>query len=195
MDTSGSPNRLKFYTGTAWLETAPESSLPTFAAANAGQFVKVNATGTALAYADIDYTAVVPVTQKGAANGVATLDSTGRLPAAQLPTVLASDSIYLKSAGSNSNGNVQIKRIYRQKIQVDAISLQCASGTGVVQITVNGVAVGSTHSVTSSGLEGVLSTPQEIDSTSSSKLIGFDITNASSLNTLEITLAISILSS
>lgn len=195
MDTSATPNKLKFYTGTSWLETAPESSLPTFGASNAGQFVKVNATGTALSYADIDYTAVVPVTQKGAANGVATLDSTGRLPAAQLPTVLASDSIYQKNTGANSNGNTAIKRIYRQKIQVDAISLQCASGTGVVQLTVNGVAVGSTHSVSSSGTETVLSTPQEIDSTSSSKLIGFTITGASSLNDLEVTLAISILSS
>lgn len=195
MDTSQTPNTLKFYTGTQWLETAPESSLPTFTAPNAGQFVKVNSTGTALSYADIDLTSVVPVTQKGAANGVAELDSTGRLPAAQLPTILASDSIYQSTSGAVSNANYTIKRIYRQKIQIDAISLQCSSGSATWQLLVNGVAVGSTQSVTSSGLETVLSTPQEIDATSSSKSIGFAITGASSLNDLEVTLAISILSS
>lgn len=195
MDTSQTPNVLKFYTGTQWLETAPESSLPTFAAANAGQFVKVNATGTALSYADIDLTSAVPVTQKGAANGVAELDSSGRLPAAQLPTILASDSIYQSKGGAVSNANYTIKRIYRQKIQVDAISLQCSSGSATWQLLVNGVAVGSTQSVTSSGLETVLSTPQEIDASSTSKSIGYAITSASSLNDLEVTLAISILSS
>ena len=194
MDTSSSPNKLKFYTGANWLETAPESSLPTFAATNAGQFVKVNNTGTALTYADIDYTAVIPVTEKSAANGVATLDSTGRLPAGQLPSVLASDSIYHINSGANSDGDTTIKRIYRQKIQIDAMSLQCTSGTATIQLLVNGVPVGSTQSVNSAGTETILATPQEIDSTSASKSIGFRISGASSLNTLEITLAISILS-
>lgn len=195
MDTSQSPNVLKFYTGTQWLETSPESSLPTFTSANAGQLVKVNSTGTALQYADQDLSSVVPVTQKGAANGVATLDSTGRLPSAQLPTLLASDSIYQSKSGAVADGDYTIKRIYRQKIQVDAVSVQCASGTATWQLLVNGALVGSTQSVSSSGIETVLSTPQEIDGTTTSKSIGYRISSASSLNDLEVTLAISILSS
>lgn len=195
MDTSQSPNVLKFYSGTQWLETAPESSLPTFTSSNAGQLVKVNSTGTALEYADQDLSSSVPVTQKGAANGVATLDSTGRLPAAQLPTILASDSFYDTQTGAVSNADYTIKRIYRQKVQVDAVSLQCSSGTATWQLTVNGTTVGSTQAVSSSGLETVLSTPQEIDGSSASKEIGYKITSASSLNDLEVTLAISILSS
>ena len=38
LDTSQVPNILKFYTGTQWLETSPESSLPTFVASNASQY-------------------------------------------------------------------------------------------------------------------------------------------------------------
>lgn len=194
MDTSQTPNVLKFYTGTQWLETSPESSLPTFTSSNAGQFIKVNSTGTALSYADIDLTSVVAVTQKGAANGVAELDSSGRLPAAQLPEILSSDSFYDSQTGAVSNADYTIKRIFKQKVQVDAVSLQCSSGTATWQLLVNGTAVGATQSITSAGLEVVLSTAQEIDATSASKEIGYQITSASSLNDLEVTLAISILS-
>ena len=39
-------------------------------------------TGTALGYSDIDFSALVPKTYMGAANGVATLDVSGKLPPA-----------------------------------------------------------------------------------------------------------------
>lgn len=194
LDTSQSPNVLKFYDGTNFIQTSPESSLPTFTTANAGQFVKLNATGTALTYSAVDLSSVIAVTAKGAANGVASLDSTGRLPSAQLPTTLSSDSVFLKTAGSVSNGAVVIKRLYRQKVSVDAIALHCSSGTATFQLQVNGVNVGTTHSVTSAGSHTVLGTAQEIDATSTSQQLGYTITSASSLNDLEVTLAISILS-
>ncbi len=47
MDTSQTPNVLKFFDGSQFLQTSPESSLPTFTTANANNFVKVNGSGTA----------------------------------------------------------------------------------------------------------------------------------------------------
>ena len=195
LDTSVSPNVLRFYDGTQFLQTSPESGLPTFSTSNAGQVVQVNGTGTALVYAAIDLSSRIATTQRGAANGVASLDSTGSLPSSQLPTSISSGSFYKIVSGSVSNGAQVIQRIFKQRIQIDAIHVVCSSGTGTVQIQVNGVNVGSTVNVSSSDNNTTLSTPQEIDATSANKKIGFNITNASSLNDLEVTFAFSILSS
>ena len=193
-DTSVTPNQLKFYDGTQWLKTSPESSLPTFTAANSGQFVKVNGTGTALEYGTVDLSSVIAVTQKGAANGVASLDSTGRLPSSQLPSLLASDSFY-ETVTTPTNTTYTIKRIFKQKIQIDGLSLQTTSGTCSVQVAVNGTGFGSTYSVSSSVNEFTIGTPIEVDATSSSKSIGFIVTNNSSGNALEVTMAVSVLTS
>ena len=71
MDTSQTPNVLKFFDGSQFLQTSPESSLPTFTTANANNFVKVNGSGTALVYGSVDLSSTIPVTQRGAASGVA----------------------------------------------------------------------------------------------------------------------------
>jgi len=193
-DTSVTPNQLKFYDGTQWLRTSPDSSLPTFTTANSGQFVKVNGTGTALEYGTVDLSSVVPVTQKGAANGVASLDSSGRLPSSQLPEVLSSDSLYLNVATPAAQ-NYAIKRIYRQKLRVDGISIQTTSGTCTVQIAFDGTGYGSTFSASSVVNESVLGTPLEIDATTVSHEIGFLVTNVSSTSQLEVTLAVSVVAS
>ena len=193
-DTSVTPNQLKFYDGTQFLRTSPDSSLPTFTTANSGSFVKVNGTGTALEYGTVDLSSVVSITQKGAANGVASLDSSGRLPSSQLPVVLSSDSIY-SSVATPANQDYKIKRIYRQKIRIDGISVQTASGTATVQITFDGTGYGSTVSASSVKNDGVLGTPLEIDATTVSHEIGFVVTNNSSASELEVTLAISIIAS
>lgn len=193
-DTSQTPNVLKFYDGTQWLETSPESSLPTFTSSDAGRFVKVNGTGTALEYGTVDLSSVIAVTQKGAANGVASLDSGGRLPASQLPDVLSTDSIY-DIVATPSAQTYTIKRIYKQKIRIDGIAVQTASGTCTVQIAVNNVGQGSTFSVTSTANEVPLGTPIEIDATTSSKSIQFIVTNNGSASNLEVTLAVSVISS
>ena len=73
LDTSQSPNVLKFYDGAQFLQTSPESGLPTFSTSNAGQVVQVNGTGTALQYAAVDLSSRIATTQRGAANGVASL--------------------------------------------------------------------------------------------------------------------------
>ena len=193
-DTSVTPNQLKFYDGTQWLKTSPESSLPTFTTANSGQFVKVNGTGTALEYGTVDLSSVIAVTQKGAANGVASLDSTGRLPSSQLPSLLASDSFY-DTVTTPTNTTYTIKRIFKQKIQIDGLSLQTTSGTCSVQVAVNGTGFGSTYSVSSTVNEFTIGTPIEVDATSASKSIGFIVTNNSSGSALEVTMAVSVLTS
>ena len=190
-DTSQTPNQLKFYDGTQWLRTSPDSSLPTFTTSNAGQFVKVNGTGTALEYGTVDLSSVVPITQKGAANGVASLDSTGRLPSSQLPSVLSSDSLYLEVA-SPANQDYKIKRIYKQKLRIDGMALQTTSGTCSVQITVDGTGYGNVYSVSSTPNEFTLGTPIEIDATTASHEIGFEVTNNASSSVLEVTMAVSV---
>lgn len=189
LDTSQTPNTLKFYDGSQFLQTSPESSLPTFASANANQFVKVNGSGTALIYGTIDLSSVIAVTQKGAASGVASLDSTGRLPNSQLPASVASESIYSITTTA-ANQTYTVKRIFKQKIQINGLSLQTASGTCSVQLSVNGVAVGSTYSVSSTVNEFALGTVIEVDATAASKSIQFVVTNNSSAAGLEVTMAV-----
>jgi hypothetical protein len=192
LDTSQSPNKLKFYDGTQFLETSPASSLPTFATANASQYVRVNATGTALEYGTVDLSSVIAVTQKGAASGVASLDSSGRLPFAQLPTVLATDTFY-DTQTTVADATVTMKRLWKQKVQIDGLALRTASGTCTFQINAGGVDVGSTYSVSSTPNEITLGTPVQIDASTASKTIGYTITSNSSGASLEVSLAVSVI--
>jgi len=193
-DTSQQPNQMKFYDGTQWLRTSPESSLPTFTASDANSIIKVNGTGTALIYGDVDLSSRIPVTQKGSANGVASLDSTGKLPFSQLPLVLASDSFYLTVANP-ANQTYPIKRIFRQKIRIDGIALQTASGSCSVQVSVDSTPVGNIYTANSVGNETVIGTPIEIDASTTSRLIEFVVTGNSAAADLEVTYAVSIISS
>ena len=193
-DTSQSPNQLKFFDGTQWLRTSPESSLPTFTSTQAGQFVKVNGTGTALEYGGVDLSSTIPITQKGSSNGVASLDSSGRLPTSQLPSVLASDSFY-RNVDSPANQTYTVKRIYRQKIRIEGLGIQTEGGTCSVQIAVDGVGYGDTHSASTTPNEFLLGSAIEIDAATSSSGIGFIVTNNSSSVNLEVTMAVSILTS
>jgi hypothetical protein len=194
MDTSTSPNILKFYDGTQWLETSPESGLPTFTTADANKNVRVNGTGTALEYATPDYSSLVAQSEKGAANGVASLDSDGKLPQAQLPDVLASLSIYDLQSGAVANGSFDIQRIFKQRVEIVGVSLQSSAGTCTWQLEVDGVAVGDTQSVSTTPNHVTFGTAQQIDATSASAKIGFEVTSQSSLADLEVTLAVQILS-
>ena len=73
LDTSTSPNQLKFFDGVQFISLNAEAEIPTFASTNANQFLKVNGTGTALQFGTVDLSSVVPQTFIGAANGVASL--------------------------------------------------------------------------------------------------------------------------
>lgn len=194
LDISVTPNQLKFYNGTSWLRTSVENALPSFGSANASQYVRVNGTGTGLEYASVDLSSVIPLTSRGAANGVASLDSSGRLPSSQLPSALSSFSYY-NTVSTPANTSYTITRIFKQKIKLEGIAVRLTSGSCTVQVTVNGVATGSTYSVSSTPTEVAIASPIEVDASSSSKTIGFVVTSVSSASVLDIVLSGSILTS
>jgi hypothetical protein len=194
LDTSLVPAILKFYDGTQWLETSPESSLPTFVQTNASQYVRVNGTGTALEYGDIDFSSLVPKTYMGAANGVATLDTAGSLPVSQLPETFSTVSIPFFSVWEDSSDNIGNKtyfvtRMFKQTIRIDGIAYKLNSGSCTIQLSVDGTPVGGTYSVTTTEQSENLSTVIEIDSTSASKRLEIIVTNASSGKSLEVAIA------
>ena len=87
-----------------------------------------------------------------------------------------------------------VKRIFKEKIQINGLNVFTASGTLSLQLAVNGVGQGSTYSVTSSNQDITLSTAIEVDATSASKSIGFIVTNNASGNGLQVTIAASVVS-
>ena len=194
LDTSQTPNLLKFYDGTQFLQTSPDSTLPAFTVANANYYVRVNGTGTALEYGTIDNSTLVPKTYLGAANGVASLNSSGKMPSNQLPDVFSTDSLSSFTAGTVSNGDVFIKRIWKEKIRIDGIAHVLSAGTCTIQLKVDGVVVGTTHSTSSSLTDTTLGTTIEIDATSQSKLIEIVVTSVSSAADLEVGIAIATIS-
>lgn len=194
VDTSSAPNVLKFYDGTEFLSTSPDSTLPSFTTSDASKYVAVNGAGTALEYQNLDLSSRIAVTQKAAANGVASLDSDGRLPYAQLPKVLAADNMYQSRTGSTANGTYTIERIYLRQIEVTGLSAVCASGTATIQLAINGVGVGSTYAVSSTATNNEFVTAQAADGSVATARVGFIITSATSLTDLEVTLAVRVVS-
>lgn len=192
-DTSIVPNALKFWDGTSWISTSPESSLPAPIPANAGQFVKVNGTGTGFLLSDIDFSALISRTEIGAAGGVAELDSFGIVPEAQLPEVKAVTHIYHLQSGSVSNADYTLSRIFKNKLRITGVSAQLASGSCTIQLKIGGTLVGSTHAITSATLDQSLATPIEVDALSASKAIAVTVTSGSSPTNLEVTLTTEIL--
>lgn len=194
LDTSQTPAILKFYDGTQWLETSPESSLPTFIQTNAGQYVRVNGTGTALEYGDIDVSALVPKTYMGAANGVATLDTSGNLPVTQLPETFSTVSIpffsvHEDSAAAISNKTYFFTRFWKQTIRIDGLAFKTNGGTCTIQLAVDGSLVGTTHAVTSTLSSISLPTVIEINATVASRRLEIVTTNNSGGQSLEVVVA------
>ena len=193
LDTSLTPNILKFYNGVGWLSTSPASSLPAFVAADAYKYIRLNSLGTGFIYDTVDLTSVIPITQKSAANGVATLDALGRMPSSQLPVSIGADSYYEKRAGAVANAAYVIRRIFKQKVSLTGGSFLCSTGTATIQLAVNGVGVGATYSVTSAGLDQTFGTPQPVDASTANQRIGYIITAQAGLADLEVTLAAEVL--
>jgi len=189
VDTSSNPNVLKFYNGTGWLLTSPDTGIPAFATSNALQFLRVNSTGGGLEFSNVDQTALVPKTYMGAADGVAGLDSTGKLPVAQLPDTFATRSFYFQASGSIANGVKKVTRAFKQNIRIDAVAVKSTSGTCNIQLRVNGTNAGDVISVSSTLAEQNLSASIAVDATTASREIGFEITSQSSLTDIEVTLA------
>ena len=189
-DTSITPNELKFWNGTSWLSTAAEQSIPTFASTNARQYLQVTQAGTALQWTDVDVSSLVPKTYMGAANGVAKLDSLGRLSQNQLPTTLITDSIYHKHPGNVTNADYVIKRMFKDHIQVVGMSIRTASGTCNVQLMKGGVLADQARPAGVTAVDSTFATAVDIDASAASVTLGFQVTGASSPTDLEVTFAI-----
>jgi len=190
LDTSVTPNELKFYNGSLWISTAAEQSIPTFTTSNASQFLQVNGSGTATAWANVDLTGVVPKTYMGASNGVASLDSTGRLPNTQLPTTLVTESIYHLESGSVANADFTIKRMWKDHIQVTGMSIRTGSGTCNVQLLVGGVLKDSARAAAVTASDITFTSAVDVDASSASLSLGFQVTGGSTPTNLEVTLSI-----
>jgi len=190
LDTSVTPNELKFYNGTVWISTAAEQSIPTFTTSNASQFLQVNGSGTATAWANVDLTGVVPKTYMGASNGVASLDSTGRLPNTQLPTTLVTESIYHKEAGPVINTDFTIKRMWKDHIQVTGMSIRTGSGTCNVQLLVGGVLKDSARAASVTTSDITFTSPVDVDATSASLNLGFQVTSGATPTDVEVTFSV-----
>ena len=194
LDTTQVPAVLKFYDGTQFLNTSPESSLPTFLQTNAGQYVRVNGTGTSLEYGDIDFSALVPKTYMGAANGVATLDTSGKLPVSQLPETFSTItipffSVWEQSSATVTNKTYFVTRLFKQTIRIDGLAFKLSGGTCTIQLSVDGVAVGSTYSVSTTASQQSLTTIIEINASATGRRLELVVTNASSATTLEVGIA------
>mgnify|MGYP005657752057 FL=1 len=200
LDISQVPAILKFYDGTQWLETSPESSLPTFIQSNANQYVRVNGTGTALEYGDLDFTSLVPKTFMGAQNGVASLDSSSKIPVAQLPDIFATTTIPFKNLWEDTNNTVTnktyfITRVFKQKLRIDGINYQLSAGTCTIQLSLDGTAIsGTTLNATTTNQSQSFSQIIEIDGNTSGRRLEVVVTNASSAQGLELGVAAATLS-
>jgi len=190
LDTSDNPARLKYYEGTQWLSTSPESSLPTFQVSNSGQYVRVNGAGTGLEYSDIDFSGLISRNLIGAANGVAGLDSDGLLPVTQLPELYSTDTFDYVNTSTVANGLVYMKRIYRQKTRIDGIYAKLAAGSCTIQVAVNGSAVTTSYAVSTAGISIAFPGAVEVDASQSSQRIEIIIANASTASGLEVALSV-----
>ena len=189
IDTAASPNVLKFYNGTGFLLTSPDTGIPAFATTNALQFLRVNSTGGGLEFSAVDQTALVPKTFIGAADGVAGLDSTGKLPVAQLPDTFATRSFFFQAGGTINNGSYVITRAFKQNVRLDAIAVKTGSGTCNVQIKAAGLNLGDIVPASSTLSEQNLSSSIAVDATTVSREIAFTVTSATGVTNIEVTLA------
>ena len=189
VDTAASPNVLKFYNGTGWLLTSPDTGIPAFTTSNALQFLRVNSTGGGLEFSDVDLSALVTTTSIGAANGVAGLDAFGKMPIAQLPSTFATRSFYINELGSITNGDYRITRAFKQNVRLDAIAVKTTSGTCNVQLKAAGLNLGDIVAASSTLTEQNLSNSIAVDATTVSREIAITVTSATAVTDLEVTVA------
>lgn len=192
LDTSSTPNQLRFWDGSQWLRTTPNSLLPGFASSDASRVLRVNGTGTGLEFAPLDLSSVIAKTEKAAANGVATLDSSGKLPVAQLPEEIGTTTLH-HIVATAANTDYTIRRVFREKLRLDGLAVRTTSGTCTVQLLINGVPTGPTYSAASTPSEQVIASPIDIDATSASVAIGYRVTGNASAATLDVAVAATIL--
>lgn len=195
IDTSTSPDTPKFHDGVQWLDFASQTTIPTFTVTDALKALHINSSGTGLEFRTVDLSAYVPLSTVGAASGVAALDSTGRLASSQIPTVMALDSLhFVNSATISAQTDFVIKRIYKEIVRIDSISVRTSSGTCDITLQVDGVNVAGFTAISASStpVEQNLANSISVDAqtVNASKTIGFRASNVSSAANIEIVLAV-----
>lgn len=189
VDTSTNPNQLKFYDGTNYLSANPASSIPTFDSNSALKFLKVDATGTALGFSTIDFSTLIPVSTKAATNGVASLDTSARLPVAQLPVVISHDSYHSYTPTVANVTAKPIKRVFGHSVTLTKVALRIDAGSCTVQLTVDGVAQDASVALsTTSEVIRVFASPINVVGTTASKLIGVTVTSATNATNLDVSI-------
>lgn len=178
LDTSLVPNILKFYDGVQFQATSPASQLPNFTITNANQYLRVNGTGSALAYGPADFSSLVPLTFIGAANGVPSLDSLSKIPFTQLP-ILLSKQTWGFSNPASANTTFFVTQSYGQKVYIEGLSFILGVGTCDIEIMINGVSTGTIFNVDVTQQQQQLPTAVFFDSSASARSIGIRITNRS----------------
>lgn len=170
INTSLTVPTLLFWDGVRWLSASPNGLVPLPLAANALQFLRLNATATALEYAPFDTSALVQQTSIGVANGVASLGAAGRLPATQLPAIANQLPIIGKVAGAITNSTTVVGILANAKHSFDGITAKLDAGSCTLQLQVGGVSIGSTLSVTTTTtrlaiatvIRDAIATPQDV---------------------------------
>ncbi|WP_138465355.1 hypothetical protein [Poseidonocella sp. HB161398] len=190
-DIASNPNLVKVWNGIEWLMTSPENTLPSYSTSNAEQYLRVNGTGTALEFVTPDLSAVIPRAERGAANGVAALDASGRLPSSQLPELLGS-ATYYRDLGTAAAGSYSLNRIFQQSVTITGIAIRTTSGTCNVQLALNGVGTGPVYSAATAPYEITIGSPVAADATLASIGVGVIVSSPSSLAGLEVSLAVKI---
>lgn len=189
LDTSQATPYVKFYYNATWYLTSPASSVPNYSASDATKYLRVNGAGNALEFQPIDFSALVPKSYMGAANGVPTLDSTGKIPATQLPAVSSADTIPAFQSGAVANGTYLAKRLYKQRIRIDGITARLSAGTCTIQLSVDGSTVGVTQAVSTTAVDLTFGTSIEVDGRTTSKRLEVVVTSQSGATNLEVGIA------
>lgn len=192
-DTSVSPNVLRFYDGVNWLATSPDNDIPAYDADDAGYYLRVNGSGTALEFQTVDLSGLITTSQKGAASGVASLDINGLIPENQMPEVRGTNNFYYYQSGSITNGDYTIHRFYKTRLRIVGLTGVLTAGSCTIQLKINGSLVGGTYNLSTSPLDQTISPQIEVNALTASKPVQITVTGASSADGATVSLAYEIL--
>lgn len=188
IDSSVTPARVMFWDGSQYLPVSGDFDVPTFSAADSLKFLQVDATGTSLRWGTVDLSAYIPATEKGAANGIATLDATGKLTTSQLPSPRNRFAASHHPTAAVADGNQLVFRPYLQKLQIVGFAGRLDAGTCTAEITINGVGTGDTFALSTAPNESSLAVPVTVNALSTSVAIGVTISSAATASNLDVTL-------
>jgi len=186
IDSSVSPSRVLFWDGSQYLPVSGDFDVPTFSATDALRYLQVDPTGTSLRWGTVDLSAYIAATEKGAANGIATLDATGKLPTSQLPSPRNRTTVSYHPTAAVTDGNQLVHRAYLEKVQIVGFAGRLDGGTCTAEITINGVGTGDTFALSTSPNETSLASPVTVNALSGSVAIGVTISSAATASNLDV---------